>query len=348
MNAPSTTPLSSGPHALGAGPEFSALVLLLDELSREAVHGELPRALWESALYRPLLDFTAHTGKELRARLTRQAFALGGGTGEPPALLPLLCELLHAGSLIVDDIEDGSLQRRGRPALHVTAGLPLALNAGNFLYFVPFALIERLPISAQSQLAMHRSMGKTLVDCHRGQALDLHVRVGQIAPRELPAVVAKTTELKTGALVAMAASLGALAAEASQTRAALLAELGSALGSGLQMWDDLGGLTQEARASKGLEDLRLQRATWPWAWACALLNDAELRSLQLCARRASRDEAAAWTLRLRLRELIEEHGRAHARAHLQRALARFEAAVGDDPTLREIEHDLVNLERSYA
>jgi geranylgeranyl pyrophosphate synthase len=328
--------------------EFSPLVTLLDALSREPVHGQVPRALWEDALYRPLLDFTAHPGKELRSKLTRIAHALAGGRGEAPVLLPLLCELLHAGSLIVDDIEDDSAERRGRPTLHRAHGLPLALNAGNFLYFVPFTLLAQLPVSARTQLAMHRQMAETLVDCHRGQALDLHARVDELEQSELPAVVAKITELKTGKLLGMATGLGALCAEASDDKVAALVRFGEAFGVALQMLDDLGGLTQEARADKGLEDLRLRRATWVWAWLSGLTSESELRALQRSCRRAARDEVAARELRAQLRKLVEHDGRSAVRRNLREALDTLSEAIGPHALIQELERHAAGLERSYA
>lgn len=339
--------MNTRPHDALETP-FSPLVTLLDALSREAVHGSVSTELWQSALYRPLLDFTAHPGKELRSRITRLSYALSGGQGEAPPLVPLLCELLHAGSLIVDDIEDDSEQRRGRPALHRSHGVPLALNAGNFLYFVPLALLSQLPVSTRAQLEMHRAMARTLLDCHRGQALDLHVRADQLSPRELPEVVSKITELKTGRLLGMAASLGALAAEAEPERVAVLERFGSSLGTGLQMLDDLGGMTNDARADKGLEDLRLGRATWIWAWLSEQESDAELRTLQLHCRRAGRDPAAAAELRVRLRERVGDRGRAAVRGHLREALDTLGDAIGPHPLLKDLEREVAGLERSYA
>ena len=51
-------------------------------------------------------------------------------------------ELTHAGSLIIDDIEDGARTRRGGPAAHLEFGVDLAVNAGNLVYFLPTRLLE--------------------------------------------------------------------------------------------------------------------------------------------------------------------------------------------------------------
>lgn len=48
-----------------------------------------------------------------------------------------IIELIHNGSLIVDDIEDGSDLRRGKPCVHKIYGEDIAINAGNAIYFLP-------------------------------------------------------------------------------------------------------------------------------------------------------------------------------------------------------------------
>ena len=45
-------------------------------------------------------------------------------------------ELLHNAMLVHDDIQDGSVMRRGRPTLHVLHGVPLAINAGDALFLL--------------------------------------------------------------------------------------------------------------------------------------------------------------------------------------------------------------------
>lgn len=49
-------------------------------------------------------------------------------------LIKRVINLLHGASLILDDIQDGSLLRRGKPATHVVFGLAQAINSGGFRY----------------------------------------------------------------------------------------------------------------------------------------------------------------------------------------------------------------------
>jgi geranylgeranyl pyrophosphate synthase len=116
---------------------------------------------WQAALLGPLLELLERRGKCFRSQLVQIAYDLArdSSTKAMPAQLPLLVEALHAGSLIVDDIEDDSKSRRGEPALHLLVGLPLALNAGNWLYFLPHRLLEELGFEAGGERPRRRARG---------------------------------------------------------------------------------------------------------------------------------------------------------------------------------------------
>jgi len=196
-------------------------------------------------------------------------------------------EILHAGSLVIDDIEDDSKVRRGGKAIHRVFGIPKALNAGNWMYFLAVAQIEELHLSPEAAWKLHRMVNRTLLDCHRGQALDLGMRVGDVQQSEVPTLVAETSLLKTGALTALACAVGALVAGGSDEQVAALEKFGRELGLALQQLDDLGNLSGKGPASKRHEDLRNGRLTWPWAWAAELLDPLAYRNLEMAARSLS-------------------------------------------------------------
>ena len=52
-----------------------------------------------------------------------------------------LCEIVHNGTLIVDDIEDSSTVRRDKQCVHLLYGIDISINAGNFMYFAPYHYI---------------------------------------------------------------------------------------------------------------------------------------------------------------------------------------------------------------
>lgn len=89
----------------------------------------------ELAQYGQLLaDYPQRGGKMLRGLLLYLSALAHGGQSEPALQTAAALELFQNWVLIHDDIEDGSEERRGRPALHRLHGLALALNAGDALH----------------------------------------------------------------------------------------------------------------------------------------------------------------------------------------------------------------------
>jgi geranylgeranyl pyrophosphate synthase len=306
-----------------------------------------PPQLWQPALLGPLREFLARPGKQLRAGLVELGFALAGGRhGACPPELPLLVEALHAGSLIVDDIEDGSLTRRGAPSLHARHGVPIALNTGNWLYFWAFTLLARSALDDAQRLHAHECIAARLLACHEGQALDLSVRVVDLAQREVAPVVRTLSACKTGGLLALSLELGAIAARAPERVRSALAIFGCEAGVGLQMFDDLSGVLNPRRKHKGREDLTLGRATWLWAWLSEDL-DADTYAASCRALRALDDDAGAERLLERLR-FAGQNGRRRARAQLEGALGALVAALGPSEHTRALTLELAALEQLYV
>jgi geranylgeranyl pyrophosphate synthase len=312
----------------------------------EGAAARVPFRLWNKALYRPLRDFLSRPGKAMRADLLEAAYRVAGGKGALPPELPLFIEALHAGSLVIDDIEDDSAERRGAPALHRAYGVPAALNGGNWLYFWAFDLLERVPMESLSRASAHRAVTAALLDCHYGQALDLTVRLRDLDQREVPAVAQAISELKTGGLVALSTGLGALVAGADGAFVAAATRFGREVGTALQMLDDLSSVTSEHRREKGHEDLAQGKPTWPWAWLATELDSRTFRALIAGLHEVTAGEAPDELLR-RLRPLVVPFGTGRVREHLERALGRFADAT-PGVALAPLRQQLERLERSYG
>lgn len=332
---------STGPLAL------AALERALGERGASALDRSVPEEVWRRALIRPAGDFLSRPSKELRTQLVRAGWMLTGNEDEAiPDRVALVIELLHAGSLIIDDVEDASSQRRGAPALHEVFGVPLAINTGSWMYFWALAELTGLGLSPAAELAIYRKTCATLVRCHQGQALDLASRISDLALADLPSVVAATTSLKTGALCGLATSLCGLACDAPPALVAAVERFGASAGSALQMLDDLGSLTAPARREKGREDLRHQRPTWPWAW---LAEAHPFRWARLIEQlRAARDDRELDAVADALAEEVGERGRARIRALVDDTLAELVRDVGDSPAIAVIRTALAQMEKSYG
>lgn len=312
----------------------------------------VPVALWERCLLGAARAFLSRPGKQFRARLVEMAFYLAGGDPHRlPRGLPLAIEVLHAGSLVVDDIEDGSYTRRGGPALHHVVGLPVALNTGNWMYFWAMDLLRRAEMPADVELAVLRDVQLTLLHCHQGQALGIAAILGELHRHDIPGVVEAITRLKTGALLALAARLGGRAAAAPPAVIRALGTFGCRLGQGLQMVDDLGSVASPVRVDKGEEDLRLGRATWPWAWLAETDDEAAWTALLARQRDLASDDSQATRARALAAELtrrIEPIGRARLRAHLDAALESLRGEIGPSHALVAVEQEIERLVASYG
>ncbi len=118
----------------------------------------LPEQLWERGAFGPtsLDGVSPRKGVSPTARLDGLATREHGANRQPS--FRGSSRALHLGSLIVDDIEDGSPIRRGGPALHLQIGTPLALNAGNWLYFLPGLLVSRLELPQTRELSLRQAI----------------------------------------------------------------------------------------------------------------------------------------------------------------------------------------------
>jgi geranylgeranyl pyrophosphate synthase len=335
--APSSGERSSAGHA-----DTPLVGLIRAEFSEERLKASLdlstervPGRLWADALEGPLVELLGRPGKDFRSRLVDVAYQVSAdeASAPMPEHLPLLVEILHAGSLIIDDIEDASTQRRGKPALHLMVGVPLALNAGNWLYFLPHSVLERMGLAADIELAVRRVLDRGVLRCHYGQALDLGVRLGTLSQREVHEVVSLSTRLKTGSLLELAAELGAAAAAAPPA---------------LQMLDDASGLFEERRAHKGHEDLLNGRPTWPWAWLSQRLDELSYSRLQHRAREVERRDLHPEVLAKALRKELGSSPYRAIHDHLNRAFLRLEQRVGSRRLLDPLAEEIERLEHAYG
>ncbi len=179
-------------------------------------------------------------GKRIRAILTLAAYRFCGGTDDKALQPACALEMIHAYSLIHDDLpamDDDDL-RRGKPSCHKVYGEAVAILAGDALLTEAFSLLAAAPGLSDAT----RVEGVALVSKAAGSA---GMVGGQVLDMEKGALlqtvqaVQMMESLKTGALFVAALDLGALVAGADADRRALLRSFGEKLGLVFQLRDDI-------------------------------------------------------------------------------------------------------------
>lgn len=177
-------------------------------------------------------------GKRLRPVLAWYSAIACGGSGEQSLNAGLAVELIHAFSLIHDDLPalDNDTMRRGRPTLHVHAGEAMAILAGDALLSLAYeAAIDHPQPQVALQLAAELAQGTRAMIA--GQVYDT---LGGL-PHELSerAAVELIHRNKTGALLIASCRMGAIAVGASPQALEQVTTYASAIGLQFQVIDDL-------------------------------------------------------------------------------------------------------------
>jgi geranylgeranyl pyrophosphate synthase len=266
--------------------------------------------LLESALHQPAHEFKRRQGKRIRGSMVQIGFEMAGGKGQVSEAISESIECLHAGSLVIDDVQDESLCRRGEPTLHQVIGVPLAINAGNWMYFRALELLTTTSLPPHQRARLVEAMVTAGRRCHEGQALDLHARIDQLPAAHWHDAVEAISTLKTGVLVELAVTMGCIAAGASTVLHSAMAGFGCQIGVALQMRNDLDELISIAngKSDNGCvrdDDLRHARVTWPWAWAFELAGEKRclLLACHLDASSRQRQQVAHELL-----SIVQSHG----------------------------------------
>ena len=283
---------------------------------------------WSKALQLAPDLYPGVGGKRLRATLLERAYAFAGGRSAAPALIVDAVEMLHAGSLVLDDFEDDSLTRRGQPALHRVIGPARAVNAGNWMYFRALELAAAAledPIRSAALVARCIAVAR---QCHEGQAIDLATRIDEVTPRQAQVTALAISRWKTGRLASLAAWSGAHAAGGDPPTLRAVAAFGCRVGVCLQMKNDLDELQELLDGSDRCDDLRNHRVTWPWAWAAGELSARRFAAWQRRLRRSVEQPAALRPLAKDLLEATHRRAATAINARLDRAIDRLAGATG--------------------
>ncbi|MCJ1270357.1 geranylgeranyl pyrophosphate synthetase [Lobaria immixta] len=195
-----------------------------------------------------------HPGKDIRAQLIAAFDEWLKVPEESLAIITRVVGMLHTASLLVDDVEDNSLLRRGIPVAHSIFGRAQTINSANYVYFG--ALQELLSLGNPRTIKIYTD---ELCNLHRGQGMDLFWRDTLTCPSEDDYL--EMVGNKTGGLFRLAVKL--MQAESSSD--AECVPLVNLIGLLFQIRDDFMNLSStEYTENKGLcEDLTEGKFSFP-------------------------------------------------------------------------------------
>ena len=196
-----------------------------------------------TALHQAMRYSVLGGGKRIRPLLAYATCAALGGREDDADPAAAAVEIIHAYSLIHDDLpamDDDDL-RRGRPTCHIAFDEATAILAGDALQALAFEVLAQAPLARRDPAAGLASIRSLAIACGSqgmagGQAFDL-AAVGQ---RLDAAGLERMHVHKTGALIRASVHLGALAAGCSDARTlAALERFGHLAGLAFQIRDDI-------------------------------------------------------------------------------------------------------------
>lgn len=189
------------------------------------------------AIMDPMWDLLDRGGKRWRPFLMKLMYEALGGQGSIDKFLPIV-EVIHNGTIMIDDIEDNSDLRRGGPSTHNIYGIDLAVNTGNAMYFLPMlSIIEDDTLDLPTKNALYETVFEEMIKIHMGQGLDIFWHRGNKVPTENEYL--QMCAFKTGTLARMAAKLGGILGHANKETINALGEFAESIGVAFQIQDDI-------------------------------------------------------------------------------------------------------------
>lgn len=215
---------------------------LINSKLEQYLEPRYPEIIWEAMKYTALLD-----GKRLRPILAIESARACGGEIED--VIPTACaiEMLHAYSLIHDDLPcmDNDDFRRGKPTNHKVFGEGIAVLAGDaLLSYAPQVIIQQTPSSVDRN-ALIKVLEEFFVtagpiELIGGQVADIQSENKKITKEDFEYIHTH----KTGALIRFSLRAGAILAGARKNELEALSKYGELIGFAFQIADDILDITE--------------------------------------------------------------------------------------------------------
>ena len=202
-----------------------------------------------NSISKPIWDLLDRGGKRWRPGLMILTIEALGKKPDKYFQFAALAEIVHNGTLLVDDVEDDSLERRGKPCVHKIYGVDIAVNAGNAMYFLPLKTIMQSSLPEKTKSDLFNIYAQEMINVSIGQGMDIYWHKGlkqNVSEKEYLQMCA----YKTGCLARLAAESGAVLAGAKPKQQAALRDFAEAIGVAFQIQDDVLNLTASEEYGK--------------------------------------------------------------------------------------------------
>ena len=212
----------------------------------------------DEILLEPFTYLLRKKGKDIRQKLL-QAFNVWLHVPEEKVkIIGEIIQMLHNASLLIDDIQDNSVLRRGNPCAHKIYGIASTINSANYIYFI--GLEKILELGKPEAVTIFKD---SMLELHRGQGMEIYWRDTFMCPTEEE--YREMTVRKTGGLFNLAVQLMELFSDDNKSPKYDYVELTSLLGLYFQIRDDYANLClEEYFANKSFgEDLTEGKFNFP-------------------------------------------------------------------------------------
>jgi len=264
----------------------------------------------------------ANGGKRLRPTLLLLANKLCGETTESAIQLGAVVEMIHAATLIHDDVIDEATKRRGKASANTVWGNPICVLSGDWLYMQAFQVALRERNFAILDVLI--SLTQAMVE---GELLQLD-RIGKADVSE--ADYMELVDRKTASLFSACARLGALVANADDAAESKLADYAWNLGMAFQLVDDILDFTaRESILGKPVgNDLREGKVTLPLIYALAGCGAEEREQVASVLRERSYERVPFKAIRV----IVDRHeGIERARRRAQAFTEKARSIISEFP-----------------
>jgi len=195
---------------------------------------EMPMPEEPQHLYAPIKYGLEEGGKRIRPTLLMLTYNLYAEDIERAVVPAMAVEIFHNFTLLHDDIMDNAAVRRGRPSVPAKWGDNIAILSGDAMLILAYTYLQRTRSERLSQI--FEQFNKMAAEVCEGQQFDMDFETQQSVSVE---EYMRMIELKTAALLAGSAEIGAILAGASDNDCSNLYDFAREIGLAFQLQDDL-------------------------------------------------------------------------------------------------------------